>query len=45
MIAARSGKNKRLAKGQAIMLGHHATFGRRVFAPIEGRTGLREKLQ
>jgi hypothetical protein len=34
MIAARGGKDKRLAKGQAIMLGQHATFGRRVFAPI-----------
>jgi hypothetical protein len=41
MIAVCGGKNKRLAKGQAIMLGHHATFGWREFAPIL----VRERLQ
>jgi hypothetical protein len=42
MIAAYGGENKRLAKGQAIMLGHHATFGRRAFALV-GKLGLSEK--
>jgi hypothetical protein len=34
MIAACGREDKRLAKGQAIMLGHHANLGRRAFAPI-----------
>jgi hypothetical protein len=48
MIAALGDENKRLAKGQAIMLGHLATFGRRAFAPVgsgknwgEGKTTMK----